>query len=85
MPSNCAASQPSSTRTISHLSPRERETLQWLSEGLSNKDIARRMNVSVNTTKYFVAAIFRKLGVNNRTQATMLAARGPDQLRADRA
>lgn len=84
MPRNCAPSKSPSSRAINDLSPRERETLDWLSEGLSNKDIARRMNISVNTTKYFVAAIFRKLGVNNRTQATMLAASSPDHLGAER-
>jgi ATP/maltotriose-dependent transcriptional regulator MalT len=51
------------------LSPREREALRLLAEGLSNKQMARRLNVSENTIKTHLANVYGKLGVNSRTQA----------------
>jgi two-component system, NarL family, nitrate/nitrite response regulator NarL len=44
-----------------------------LSEGKSNRDISRALFLSEKTVKAHLAAIFRKLGVTNRTQAAMAA------------
>jgi len=46
-----------------------------LSEGLLNKQIAYELDISEATVKAHITAIFRKLGVVNRTQAVLLAAK----------
>jgi LuxR family maltose regulon positive regulatory protein len=55
------------------ISPREQEILQSVSIGLSNQEIAARFSISVSTVKTHLENIFRKLGVNNRTQAIVQA------------
>lgn len=55
------------------LTQRETDILALLSEGRSNRDIARALFLSEKTVKAHLAAIFRKLGVSNRTQAAMAA------------
>jgi two-component system, NarL family, nitrate/nitrite response regulator NarL len=55
------------------LTEREHDILALLSEGRSNRDIAQRLFLSEKTVKAHLAAIFRKLGVTNRTQAAMVA------------
>lgn len=57
------------------LSPRESEVLSLLAEGAPNKVIARRLNISVHTAKFHVAAILIKLGAANRTDAIAIAMR----------
>lgn len=51
------------------LTERETEVLQWLAQGLANKQIAARLNVSTHTVKYHIASIYGKLGATNRTEA----------------
>ena len=51
------------------ISPRELEVLRGLADGLSNKEIARALDVSPNTVKTHVARLFEKLEVNRRTEA----------------
>jgi DNA-binding CsgD family transcriptional regulator len=60
---------------IVHLSPREAEVLALLAEGAPNKVIARRLDISVHTAKFHVAAILVKLGAANRTDAIATAMR----------
>jgi len=60
---------------IEELTPREREVLEMLAEGLSNKEIASRMQISEHTVKFHVASIFGKLGASSRTEAVMLGIR----------
>jgi DNA-binding NarL/FixJ family response regulator len=55
------------------LTQRENDILALLAEGRSNRDIAQRLFLSEKTVKAHLAAIFRKLGVTNRTQAAMVA------------
>ncbi|MBZ9872957.1 helix-turn-helix transcriptional regulator [Mesorhizobium sp. BR1-1-9] len=57
------------------LSPREAEVLALLAEGAPNKVIARRLDISVHTAKFHVAAILIKLGAANRTDAIAIAMR----------
>ncbi|RRI03131.1 LuxR family transcriptional regulator [Mesorhizobium tamadayense] len=57
------------------LSQREAEVLALLAEGAPNKVIARRLNISVHTAKFHVAAILVKLGAANRTDAIAIAMR----------
>lgn len=49
------------------LTPREQETLQYLMEGLTNKEIGHRMNISPNTVKAFLKLIMMKMGVSTRS------------------
>lgn len=58
---------------VEPLSERQREVLERMIEGKSNKVICRELNVSEATVKTHVQAIFRKLDVNTRTQAVMAA------------
>lgn len=51
------------------ISARECEVLELLAEGLSNKEIARRLDISPNTVKTHVARLFEKLEVARRTEA----------------
>lgn len=55
------------------LSPREREVLQLLSLGQTNREIASKLTVSVSTVKIHVEHILAKLGVSDRTQAAVRA------------
>jgi DNA-binding NarL/FixJ family response regulator len=56
------------------LSPREREVLDLLAEGCSNKQIAGRLFVAETTVKGYVASLLDKLGVDSRLQAVVRAA-----------
>jgi DNA-binding NarL/FixJ family response regulator len=60
---------------LAGLSEREREVLQLLVEGLPNKLIARRLEISEKTVKSHLTRIFRELGVTDRTQAALWAER----------
>jgi DNA-binding NarL/FixJ family response regulator len=64
------------TRPRVPLTEREREVLELMVEGCDNAQIAERLFISQNTVKNHVAAILAKLGVRNRIQAAVLAARG---------
>ncbi|MFG6487022.1 LuxR C-terminal-related transcriptional regulator [Roseateles sp. BYS78W] len=55
------------------LTPRQKRVLQLLTQGLSNKLIARELGVSVDTVKDHVAAVLKALGVSSRTQAVVAA------------
>lgn len=57
------------------LSPRQAEVLELLLKGLPNKLIARKLDISENTTKIHVSAVLRALGVSTRTQALIAVSR----------
>ena len=57
------------------LTPREREVLDLIGRGLSNKRIARELGVAEKTVKTHVGHVLAKLGVPDRTQAALLALR----------
>ena len=63
------------TRLAEPLTSRELQVLALLSEGLSNKAIASRLEISESTAKFHVAAILGKLGVGSRAEAIVQAAR----------
>jgi DNA-binding NarL/FixJ family response regulator len=65
------ASEPSE----SDLTPRERDVLTLMAEGVSNKIIAERLGISVHTAKFHVASILDKLDATGRTDAVAHAAR----------
>jgi len=55
------------------LSPRELEVLKGLTEGKSNKEIARDLDITEPTVKLHMKTLFRKVDATNRTQAAMIA------------
>jgi DNA-binding NarL/FixJ family response regulator len=55
------------------LTPREIDILRYLSQGYSNREISKALYLSEKTVKAHLAAVFRKLGVSNRTKAAMAA------------
>jgi DNA-binding NarL/FixJ family response regulator len=55
------------------LTQRELEVLNLVAQGMSNADIARALFITTKTVKYHLTAIFAKLGVRNRTEATATA------------
>jgi NarL family two-component system response regulator LiaR len=57
------------------LTPREREVLALMIEGLNNPEIAKRLGVSRSTARAHVSSILSKLGVSNRAEAVALAVR----------
>lgn len=57
------------------LSPREMEILQLIARGMSNKEIAKELQISRQTVKNHMTSILRKLAVNDRTQAAIYALR----------
>lgn len=60
---------------IASLTPAQRRILGAIRQGLLNKQIAYDLDISEATVKAHITAIFRKLGVGNRTQAVLLAAK----------
>lgn len=54
---------------IEQLSPRERTLLEALSKGLTNRELARDLDISTNTVKFHLSNLFEKLSVKNRAQA----------------
>jgi NarL family two-component system response regulator YdfI len=57
------------------LTPRERDVLDMLARGLSNKQIAARLTLAENTVKFHVASILAKLDATTRTQAVTIGVR----------
>lgn len=58
------------------LTPREREILGLIGEGLSNKSMARRLGISVHTIKFHMEALFTKLDATSRAEAVTKGLRG---------
>jgi len=57
------------------LTGRQREVLRLLAEGCTNREIARALDVSDDTVKFHLKNLFERLGVDNRTEAVVMASR----------
>ncbi len=57
------------------LTERENELLQLVATGVTNRQVAQRLSISVNTVKVHLRNIYTKLGAESRTEATMIAVR----------
>jgi two-component system nitrate/nitrite response regulator NarL len=62
-------------QAVEKLTPREKEVLEALAEGLESKEIAEKLNVTVETERTHMVNILHKLGVHSRLQALVFAAR----------
>lgn len=58
------------------LTPREREVIELLSKGGQNKEIAYRLGLQPDTIKQYLFHIFQKVGVTNRVELAVKAAKG---------
>jgi DNA-binding NarL/FixJ family response regulator len=65
----------SESRAAPPLTPRQRDVLRYLAQGLSNRDIAGRLGIGEATVKTHLEQIFATLGVSDRTQAAIWAIR----------
>jgi DNA-binding NarL/FixJ family response regulator len=65
----------SSSQLLEELTPREHEILEMMMEGLSNKEIAVQLDVSVHTVKFHISSILGKLGATSRTEAATIGLR----------
>ena len=63
------------TAAAADLTHREREVVALLAEGLSNKEIARKLGISLDTAKFHVGRVIDKLDATGRTDAVAHAAR----------
>jgi amino acid adenylation domain-containing protein len=63
---------PASHRALEALTPRETEVLRMIVLGLTNAQIAARLDVTVHAVKFHLGHVYRKLGVSNRTEAAVL-------------
>ncbi|NUS54584.1 MAG: response regulator transcription factor [Streptomycetaceae bacterium] len=58
---------------LADLSPREREVLGFVTQGLTNREIAQKMQLAEKTVKNYVSALLGKLGLERRVQAAVFA------------
>jgi two-component system response regulator DevR len=66
---------PKQDERIARLSPQERQVLELLAEGMTNRQIADRLYLAEKTIKNYVTAVLSKLGMARRTEAAVYAAR----------
>lgn len=66
---------PNADASPEHLTLREREVLEMMMEGLSNKEIAAHLNISAHTVKFHISSILGKLGASTRTEAAAIGLR----------
>ena len=70
---------PAVVERYGRLSPRQREVLSLIALGLSNREIAGRLFLTVHAVNYHVSSIYHKLGVANRTEAAVLYLKVKDE------
>lgn len=75
-----AATDPKVAAILAQLTPRLREVLDLVGQGLPNKLIARPLGISEMTVKLHVKSLFRAFGVRNRTQLALLVRGAPPAL-----
>lgn len=59
-------------RPLQGLSPREFQVLEMTASGLSNGEVADRLDVTVHAVKFHLGSVYRKLAVANRTEAAVV-------------
>jgi DNA-binding NarL/FixJ family response regulator len=71
--SNIQKKERKDSKTFNSLSKREVEVLYFISKGLSNKEIGKKLFLSEKTVKNYATNIFKKINVGDRVQATIFA------------
>ncbi len=66
---------PVARAAVESLTPRERQVLRALADGLDNRGIARRLGITIETERNYLSSAFSKLGVHSRLQALVFALR----------
>jgi len=66
---------PEEDERLSNLTPQEREILELIADGLTNRQIGERIHLAEKTVKNYVSNLLAKLGMERRTQAAVYAAR----------
>jgi DNA-binding NarL/FixJ family response regulator len=72
-----------STVELQSLTRRELEVLEMIASGMTNAEAASRLHLSVHAIKFHLAAIYRRLGVTNRTEAAVTYLRAMSTVRTD--
>ena len=62
-----------SDETVPALTAREEQILKLVAEGLSNKEVGRKLDLQEKTVKYYMSTVFQKLNVRNRVEAALKA------------
>lgn len=75
MAAGARTAAPSPADPLDALTERERQILDLVAAGLSNKEVAARLHLSEKTVKHYMTIIMEKLGVRNRVEAALLAKR----------
>jgi DNA-binding NarL/FixJ family response regulator len=70
------ASEPATDVTVAHLTAGERNFLDQLAKGYAYKEIADRLNISIDTVRSYVRTVYEKLHVHSRTEAVVKYLRG---------
>jgi len=78
------AAAPSVAPELASLSPRERDILALIGDGLTNRDIGKKLYLSEKTVKNHISRLLAKLGVQRRVQAAVLASQLEQQDTGDR-
>lgn len=65
--------RPENVDPLAGLTEREREVLEQVAAGLSNKEVGQRLHLSEKTVKHYMTLVMEKLGVRNRTEAALVA------------
>ena len=73
VPASSQDTQGQNKQQVNSLTSRERQIVLMVAEGLSNKEVGRRLNLSEGTVKVHLHNIYTKLGINNRTALVPIA------------
>jgi DNA-binding NarL/FixJ family response regulator len=79
MPAGWQAATFEPNTLLETLSAREREVLDLVAAGMSNREIAERLMISLNTVKFHLRMVYSQLGAHNRVQATQMMSRPQDR------
>jgi two-component system response regulator DevR len=74
-------SQPTTSSDAPELTLRERQVLELIADGLTNRQIGERLKLAEKTVKNYVSGLLAKLGMERRTQAAVYGATRPDESR----
>lgn len=74
-PASAITNPQTDSKTLTHLSPREREVLILVAKGLSRHEVAQLLNLSTNTVARYIRDVYQKLDISSRAEAAVEACR----------